>query len=244
MENIPSTEDKNEGVFSCWGRLKLKLPWIRRYTIARQRSVGNPRGGFRYDPLSYAQNFDDVWNQMNDEDFAKRGFLARYAAPSFKSHGDHRKTKCKFELRITLDMHKAHNRVEWDAVMEKMAFNSKWRRLVMGCVNSVNFAIILNGQPKKKFAPSQGLCQRDPLSPYLFLLVSEVLSWMIQSEVLSRMIQTAIERRQLDGVKMNPLGLVISHIFFVDDALIFLKVDRKNCSNLVQLLGAYCSASG
>lgn len=114
-----------------------------------------------------------------------------------------RKTKCKFELGIKLDMHKAYDRVEWDfleAVIEKMGFNSTWRRLVMGCVNSVNFAVILNGQPTKKFAPSQGLCQGDLLSPYLFLLVSEV---------LSRMIQTAIERRQLDGVKMNPLSLVI-----------------------------------
>lgn len=91
MENIPSPRDKNEGVFSCWGRLKLKLPCIRglrRHTTTRQRSVGNPGGGFRYDPLSYAQNFDQGWDEMNDEDSTKRDFSARYAAPSFKSHGD------------------------------------------------------------------------------------------------------------------------------------------------------------
>lgn len=85
------------------------------------------------------------------------------------------------------------------------------------------------------FASSRGLQQGDPLSPYLFLLVSEVLSQMIQS---------AVERRQLDGVRMNPHDLVISHTFFADDTLIFLKTDKMNCSNLVQLFGAYCSASG
>ncbi|XP_068319678.1 uncharacterized protein [Pyrus communis] len=53
-----------------------------------------------------------------------------------------RKTKCKFE------MHKAYNRVEWDfleAMMEKMGFCSQWRYLMMGCVKSVDFAMILNG---------------------------------------------------------------------------------------------------
>lgn len=53
-----------------------------------------------------------------------------------------------------------------------------------------------------------------------------------------------MDRRYLDGVKMNPNGLVISHLFFVDDTLIFLKVDKKNFTNLVQLLGEYCSTFG
>lgn len=62
--------------------------------------------------------------------------------------------------------------------------------------------------------------------------------------MLSRMIQLTVDRRYLDGVKMNHNGLVISHIFFVDDMLLFLKVDKKNCTNLVQLLREYYSAYG
>ena len=30
--------------------------------------------------------------------------------------------------------------------MEKLGFFVRWRNLVMGCVKSVNFAVILNGQ--------------------------------------------------------------------------------------------------
>lgn len=63
--------------------------------------------------------------------------------------------------------------------MERMGFHPGWRKLIMGCVRSVNFAVILNGQTGKKFAPSRGLRQGDPLSPYLFLLVSDVFSKMI-----------------------------------------------------------------
>lgn len=50
----------------------------------------------------------------------------------------------------------------------------------MGCVSSVKFTVILNGQPGNKFAPFRGLRQGDHLSPYLFILVGEVLSRMIQ----------------------------------------------------------------
>lgn len=66
--------------FSCWGCLKLKLPWAKRHGAYR------PVGGFRYDPLSYAQNFDDGCIDDNEET-TRRGFSARYAAPAAKSYG-------------------------------------------------------------------------------------------------------------------------------------------------------------
>ncbi|CAN6557042.1 unnamed protein product [Malus baccata var. baccata] len=125
-----------------------------------------------------------------------------------------RTAKTKFELGIKLDMHKAYDRVEWDfleAVMEKMGFCQMWRQLVLGCVNLVQFNVLLNGQPRTKFAPSRGLRQGDPLSPYLFILVGEVLSRMIQGEV---------DHGRLDGVRMDVSGpgqkvnLLKSSVFF------------------------------
>ena len=105
----------------------------------------------------------------------------------------------------------------------------------MGCVSSVNFAVILNGQPGEKFSPSRGLRQGDPLSPYLFLLVGEV---------LSRMLHGAIDSRLSERVKMNASGPVISHLFFADDTMLFLKADRSNCMTLVDIINNYCFASG
>ncbi|CAN6555765.1 unnamed protein product [Malus baccata var. baccata] len=149
-----------------------------------------------------------------------------------------RKARSQFELGIKLDMQKAYDRVEWDflmAVMEKMGFEDRWRKLILGCISSVNFSILLNGQPGLKFAPSRGLRQGDPLSPYLFLLVSEVLSLLIQQ---------ACDRKRIKGVQMNPLGPSISHILFADDTLIFIKDEEVNCRNLIHLIDEFCAASG
>ncbi|KAI9097971.1 hypothetical protein K1719_025742 [Acacia pycnantha] len=67
------------GCLSCWRCLKVKLPWGKRASTYR------PIGGFNYDPLSYAQNFDDGL-VYDDEAYTRRGFSARYAAPSSTTH--------------------------------------------------------------------------------------------------------------------------------------------------------------
>lgn len=70
-----SCSKSNGGWLSCWGRLKMKLPWTKR--TSSYKAVG----GFKYDPLSYAQNFDEGLVE-DDEESLHRGFSARYAAPS------------------------------------------------------------------------------------------------------------------------------------------------------------------
>ena len=128
--------------------------------------------------------------------------------------------------------------MEWDfldAVMERMGFCNDWHRIIMGCVSSVQFDVLVNGQPSHKFRPSRGLRQGDPLSPYLFILIGEV---------LSRMIQEAVDHNLLEGVRFGVPGPIISHMFFVDDTLLFLRANGKNCRNIIQLLDLYCEVSG
>lgn len=44
-----------------------------------------PVGGFRYDPLSYAHNFDDGYGEDDLQGSLYRGFSSRYAAPLSRS---------------------------------------------------------------------------------------------------------------------------------------------------------------
>ncbi|XP_068328739.1 uncharacterized mitochondrial protein AtMg00310-like [Pyrus communis] len=48
----------------------------------------------------------------------------------------------------------------------------------------------------------------------------------------------------IEGIQLNRNGPAISHLFFADDTLIFLKAEKDSCRNLVRLIDEYCSASG
>ncbi|CAN6558737.1 unnamed protein product [Malus baccata var. baccata] len=157
---------------------------------------------------------------------------------SFKILSKLRKSQQKFEMCVKLDMQKAYDRVEWDfleAVLLKLGFCHGWTNLVMNCVCTVQFAILLNGQPGNWFSLSRGLRQGDPLSPYLFIMVSDV---------LSRSIQRGVEDGRLGGILMHPRVPCISHLFFADDTLICLQANLRNGENIMHILNKYCLASG
>ncbi|XP_074313686.1 uncharacterized protein LOC141648876 [Silene latifolia] len=105
----------------------------------------------------------------------------------------------------------------------------------MRCVRTVSYEVLINGSPSAAFVPGRGLRQGDPLSPYLFILCAEVLSSMIRRKV---------EEGVLHGIRVAPLSPVVSHLFFADDSLIFVKANETQARVVMDLLGQYESASG
>ncbi|XP_058195012.1 uncharacterized protein LOC131311532 [Rhododendron vialii] len=141
-------------------------------------------------------------------------------------------------MAVKLDFNKAYDRVEWDflqAILEKMGFNRVWIQWVMQCVTTMSFGVSVNGEVKAKVSPRRGLRQGDPLSPYLFLLVKDV---------LSNLLTQAVQSRNLLGVHLGQQCPSLSHIFFADDALLFAKAELPECQSLMKILDTYGKASG
>ncbi|XP_074314339.1 uncharacterized protein LOC141649551 [Silene latifolia] len=139
---------------------------------------------------------------------------------------------------IKLDMHKAFDRVSWNFLMSALdlfGFPISWRNLIWECISTVTYSIMINGEPSVSFHPSCGLRQRDPLSPYLFIMCMEI---------LSRQLQAAESRHQIVGLKISRYAPPLSHLFYADDAFICCKATPASFDSIRDIFHDFEAASG
>ena len=73
---------------------------------------------------------------------------------------DQRKKGKEALMTIKLDISKAYDRVKWvylEAMMKKIGFHDKWISLMMMCVTTVSYSVLINGEPKGRITPSRGI---------------------------------------------------------------------------------------
>ena len=90
----------------------------------------------------------------------------------------------------------------------KLGFQNSWVSLIMECITTVTYSIMVNGEPQGMITPTRGLRQGDPLSPYLFLFCAEGLD-----AVLRRVANDG----EINGFSLCRRGPKITHLFFADD---------------------------
>jgi hypothetical protein len=106
------------------------------------------------------------------------------------------------------------------------------------CISSARFSVLINGIPHGYFGSSRGVRQGDPLSPFLFDLVMEA---------FSRMIGAITSRGLISGFSVgsnDQTRVVVSHLLFADDTLVFCGADESQIRHIGALLVCFEAISG
>lgn len=93
----------------------------------------------------------------------------------------------------------------------------------MKCVTAANYKVKINGEYSNYFRPRRGLRQGDPLSPYLFILCAKGLSALLRQ---------AEARKDIEGIRVCPRAVCVSHLFFADDTSILIKAIESSARAL------------
>lgn len=94
----------------------------------------------------------------------------------------------------------------------------------------VKAAMLINKTITNEFRICKGLRQRDPLSPFLFILVIEVLHLM-----LDKANELGLVRR----INHVIVGQTFIHIQFADDIILFLRMDEEVVCNTKHILRCF-----
>ncbi|XP_023730233.1 uncharacterized protein LOC111877965 [Lactuca sativa] len=111
-----------------------------------------------------------------------------------------------------------------------MGFVLKWIQWIKAYLVSSRSSTLVSGCPTKEFSPQLGLQQGDPLSPFLFISIIEGLNVALEEVVSHGLFR---------GAMVDDGGLVLSHLFYADNALFLGEWDEQNIETLVAALNYF-----
>lgn len=142
------------------------------------------------------------------------------------------------KVAFKIDIQKAYDSVDWGFLGQCLVhFGFPWKMInwIMSCMTSPSFTICVNGDHCGYFKGMKGLRQGDPLSPYLFTLIMEVLSLLIKQKIQ----KSSFFKFHWKCSKVN-----LTHICFADDLMIFSNGDTSSVSVIKSALEEFSRISG
>lgn len=142
--------------------------------------------------------------------------------------------RCAFKV----DIQKAYDTVSWDflhRILVGFGFHDVMVNWIMECVTTASFSICINGDIHGYFDGKRGLRQGDPMSPYLFTLVMEVLTLLLHRAVrqsLNFRFHALCEKQRL------------INLCFADDLFLFSRGDVRSSKIIMDSLEEFKEVSG
>ncbi|GJY86607.1 putative reverse transcriptase domain-containing protein, partial [Tanacetum coccineum] len=188
-----------------------------------------PDGRIMHIPCSYPQ-----WSSANQAAFVPgRRISDNILITQELMHSYHRNCgplRCAFKV----DIQKAYDTVDWrfllETILVSIGLHCIWMKWIIACVTSTSFSLNINGNIHGFFKGKRGLRQGDPLSPYLFTMVMEILSLILKRRV-----------RMSDSFRFHKHceELEIINVCFADDLFIFARGDLASARVILESLDEF-----
>jgi hypothetical protein len=135
---------------------------------------------------------------------------------------------------INIDFEKAFDTIEWPFIyktLEVMGYPEKFIAWIKTLYNDIETCVINNGHTTEFFKPERGVRQGCPISPYLFILTTEIMNRWLKKHL-----------NQYGIIDKNGQNYLISQ--FADDTSFSLREDNEGIHSLFNLLKNYGEISG
>ncbi|WVZ50906.1 LOW QUALITY PROTEIN: hypothetical protein U9M48_002112 [Paspalum notatum var. saurae] len=139
---------------------------------------------------------------------------------------------------LKLDFEKAYDKVDWDFLQQTLwvkGFSNRWCDWIKKVVSKGNVNVKVNDDLGHYFQTKKGVRQGDPLSPFLFNLIADMLATLITRGKANG---------QFRGVIPHLVEGGLSILQYADDTILFLEYDLAETVNLKLVLSVFKKLSG
>ena len=136
-------------------------------------------------------------------------------------------------MLLLIDFEKAFDSVSWSFLEKCLSyynFKDDIKRWIKTFYCNIKSTVIVNNQPTSWFLIERGCRQGDPISPYIFLLCSEVLAHMVR------------QNNAIKGYSLLENEIKISQ--YADDTSLFLDGSKESFETCIHTVMEYAKYSG
>ena len=174
--------------------------------------------------------------ESNQSAFIKERLLVENVLLASELVNGYHKTTNSNRDAIKFDISKAFD-TEWSFityVLKAMGLHAQFILWIRVCISIVAFSVLVNGSLEGFFTSARGIRQGCSLLPYLYVILNNV---------LSKMMNKAVEAQQF-GYHHQCRELKLTHLSFADDILVFTDGSNRSLRGVLDVMDQFAAISG
>lgn len=175
--------------------------------------------------------------EPNQSAFVKGRLLLEYVLLATELVNGYHKPHVTDRSTIKLDILKAFDTVCWSFITDvlcAMSLPSQFICWIYLCISTASFSVAINGELAGFFTSARGIRQDCSLSPYLYVIINNVLSNMLN--------QAAVDGKF--GFHPKCERVQLTHLSFADDILVFTDGKEDSLKGVLEVMDQFAGMSG